>query len=122
MAGELEMETISILAENGLDVEPYGIEMAQYYPSMPYKISQSEIDKREDLRKLCIFTIDPATARDLDDAVSYRELPNGQGAEVGVHISDVAFFLKEETPLDAIVCSRATTTYLVQNVSCMTAM
>lgn len=68
-------------------------------------------------RKLCIFTIDPATARDLDDAVSYRELPDGQGAEVGVHISDVSFFLQENTPLDTTVCSRATTTYLVQSVS-----
>jgi exoribonuclease R len=67
-------------------------------------------------RKQCIFTIDPATARDLDDAVSFRKLDDGEGFEIGVHISDVAFFLTENTPLDEEVCQRATTTYLVQSV------
>lgn len=67
-------------------------------------------------RKQCIFTIDPATARDLDDAVSFRNLEGDEGVEIGVHISDVAFFLGENTPLDEEVCQRATTTYLVQSV------
>ncbi|KAF4529614.1 hypothetical protein B566_EDAN018024 [Ephemera danica] len=115
MAGSIETETESILMENGLEVTPYGPEMAKYYPQLPYTIPQEEIDKREDLREMCIFTIDPATARDLDDAVSYKALPGGE-CEVGVHISDVSHFLQEGTPLDEMVSSRATTTYLVQSV------
>jgi ribonuclease R len=52
----------------------------------------------------------------LDDAVSFRKLDNEEGFEIGVHISDVAFFLMENTPLDEEVRQRATTTYLVQSV------
>jgi DIS3-like exonuclease 2 len=64
------------------------------------------------LRETCIFTIDPATARDLDDALSYRKLEGG-GYEIGVHIADVTFFLKPETELYDVASARATSTYLV---------
>nr|CAD7394611.1 unnamed protein product [Timema cristinae] len=87
----------------------------QFYPKTPYHISEEEIRKRTDLRKECIFTIDPLTARDLDDAVSCKELNNGN-LEIGVHISDVTFFLEEGTPLDEVVSKRATSIYLVDNV------
>lgn len=72
------------------------------------------MEYREDLRDECIFTIDPETAKDLDDAVSCKELPNGN-LKVGVHISDVAFFLEEGSELDKTVSQRATTIYLVNN-------
>lgn len=63
-------------------------------------------------RKECIFTIDPETARDLDDAVSIKKL--GEDLyEIGVHISDVSMFLELGTPLDVKVSERATTIYLV---------
>ena len=67
-------------------------------------------------RDECIFTIDPLTARDLDDAVSCKQLDNGN-FKIGVHISDVTYFLKEGTPLDQAVAKRATSTYLVSSVS-----
>nr|CAD7458063.1 unnamed protein product [Timema tahoe] len=72
-------------------------------------------DVRFALGKECIFTIDPLTARDLDDAVSCKELKNGN-LEIGVHISDVTFFLEEGTPLDDVVSKKATSIYLVDNV------
>lgn len=72
------------------------------------------MEYRKDLRDECIFTIDPETAKDLDDAVSCKELPNGN-LKVGVHISDVAFFLEEGSDLDKTVSKRATTIYLVNN-------
>lgn len=50
MGGKVEAETVSILAENGLDVTPYGPEMSAYFPSLPYKIPQAELARREDLR------------------------------------------------------------------------
>ncbi|MGH0164589.1 UNVERIFIED_CONTAM: hypothetical protein FKN15_055843 [Acipenser sinensis] len=65
--------------------------------------------------KACIFTIDPATARDLDDALSCKPLPDGN-FEVGVHIADVSYFVEEGDALDSIASRRATSVYLVQKV------
>lgn len=59
------------------------------------------------------MTIDPTTARDLDDALHVRPLPNGH-FEVGVHIADVSHFVRPNTALDKVAAERATTTYLVQ--------
>ena len=66
-------------------------------------------------REKCIFTIDPATAKDLDDAVSFWEDDDGT-YKIGVHISDVAYYLKEGTEIDKNVAKRATSTYLVDKV------
>ncbi|XP_009871764.1 PREDICTED: DIS3-like exonuclease 2, partial [Apaloderma vittatum] len=65
--------------------------------------------------KECIFTIDPSTAKDLDDALSCKQLPDGN-FEVGVHIADVSYFVLEETALDKVASERATSVYLVQKV------
>ena len=63
----------------------------------------------------CIFTIDPATARDLDDAVSIAN--HGDGTfSVGVHIADVSFFIPEDSELDRVASRRANSFYLVQKV------
>lgn len=78
-------------------------------------IPESEILTREDIRKDCVFTIDPMTAKDLDDALSLKELPNGN-IEIGVHIADVTYYLSEETILDKLVSERATSIYLVNKV------
>lgn len=67
-------------------------------------------------RQHCIFSIDPPTAKDLDDALSCVLLPNGN-YEVGIHISDVSHFVKQGTPLDEIAEKLATSVYLVQKVS-----
>lgn len=114
MCGDIRAETIAILRENCLNVQPYGNEIKPYLPFSTV-VTPDEISKRLDLRKECIFTIDPATARDLDDAVSCRKLDNGD-LEIGVHISDVSHWLKEGTPLDSIVAERATSTYMVESV------
>ncbi|XP_015683723.1 DIS3-like exonuclease 2, partial [Protobothrops mucrosquamatus] len=65
--------------------------------------------------KECIFTIDPSTAKDLDDALSCKPLPDGN-FEVGVHIADVSYFVPEGTVLDDVASERATSVYLVQKV------
>jgi exoribonuclease R len=82
-------------------------------PKGTYIIPQTEIDKRRDLRQERIFTIDPATAKDLDDALSISRLPDGN-FQVGVHIADVSFFVTPGTSLDKEASRRATTVYLVQ--------
>lgn len=114
-AGELEVETVALLLDNNIDARPYPEDFRQYYPAPPFVIPEEEFCKREDLRHECIFTIDPLTAKDLDDAVSLKNLPNGN-FEVGVHISDVSYFVHHNTPLDIAVRNKATSVYLVQRV------
>lgn len=111
-SGDMITETKAILAQTDLDVTPFGREYRHLYPRLDYKIPQEEILLREDCRKLCIFSIDPSNCRDIDDAVSCRKLSNGN-YEIGVHISDVSFFLTENTELDEKVAEKATTIYLV---------
>ncbi|XP_062438938.1 DIS3-like exonuclease 2 isoform X2 [Rhea pennata] len=115
-AGEIEPETEGILTEYGVDFSDFTPEVLECLPqSLPWVISPGELASRKDLRKECIFTIDPSTAKDLDDALSCKQLPDGN-FEVGVHIADVSYFVKEETALDKMASERATSVYLVQKV------
>ncbi|XP_062481962.1 DIS3-like exonuclease 2 isoform X3 [Pezoporus occidentalis] len=115
-AGEIEPETEGILMEYGVDFSDFPSEALECLPqNLPWVISPGELAKRRDLRKECIFTIDPSTAKDLDDALSCKQLPDGN-FEVGVHIADVSYFVLEETALDKVASERATSVYLVQKV------
>ena len=67
---------------------------------------------RKDYRDERIFTIDPTTAKDLDDALHIKPLPNNQ-VEIGVHIADVSHFVKPHSHVDKEASYRATTVYLV---------
>ncbi|XP_059053998.1 DIS3-like exonuclease 2 [Achroia grisella] len=112
-SGNMKTETKAILAQTDLDVTPFGPEVRGLFPSQDYVIPEDEIRKREDCRALCLFSIDPFNCRDIDDAVSCKVLDNGN-FEIGVHISDVAHFLTENTILDEKVADKATTIYLVE--------
>ncbi|KAJ1736362.1 hypothetical protein LPJ72_001474 [Coemansia sp. Benny D160-2] len=111
--GTLDIETQIILEENGVCNDSFTPSVLKCLPSSPWTIPSKEIQHRTDLRKSCIFTIDPPTARDLDDAVSCTRLPNGNML-VGVHIADVSYFVRPNTALDIQARQRATTTYMVQ--------
>jgi len=112
--GENETEMHSILAEYGLPYEfPNGVEQAA--KNLDLEIKTAEIKKRKDLRKVTTFTIDPADAKDFDDALSIQKLPNGNW-EIGVHIADVSHYLKEGSDLDKEAYERATSVYLVDRV------
>ncbi|XP_023020723.2 dis3 like 3'-5' exoribonuclease 2 isoform X1 [Leptinotarsa decemlineata] len=113
-SGNLKSESLSILREFCLDTTPFGEEVREYLPQWK-NIPRSELKRREDIRKECVFTIDPATARDLDDAVSVKTLKNGN-YEIGVHISDVSYYLEEGTELDQLVSKKATSIYMVETV------
>lgn len=113
--GELEVENEAIIVQNHLDITPFSEEIINQLPKSPFVIPPEELEKRKDLRKTTIFTIDPLTARDLDDALSCRRLDNGN-YEIGVHISDVTYFLEEGSDLDNLVKEKATTIYMVDNV------
>ena len=111
MPGENDTEMHAILAEFGL---PYKFEKA--VENAADQISDEITDKdragRKDFRKVLTFTIDPADAKDYDDALSFRKLDNGN-FEVGVHIADVSYYVKPGTPVDVEAQARGTSVYLV---------
>jgi protein SSD1 len=78
-----------------------------------YSVPERELEQRKDLRQERVFTIDPETAKDLDDALSIKKNEDGT-YDVGVHIADVSFFVKPNTALDRDARKRATSVYLVQ--------
>ena len=82
---------------------------------IPLKIPISEIKKRIDFRGTTTFTIDPVDAKDYDDALSVKKLENGNW-EVGIHIADVSYYIKENSIIDIEAAKRSTSVYLVDRV------
>ena len=85
---------------------------------LPDRISAEEISSRKDMRSVLTFTIDPADAKDFDDAISIRTLKNGN-LEIGVHIADVSHYVVPGTELDKEAYTRATSVYLPDRVNPM---
>ncbi len=112
-----DIEMKSILVNNGfrLDFDEQTIKETE---KLTIGINQEEIDKRRDFRGITTFTIDPATAKDFDDALSIEYFDDGS-VEIGVHIADVSHYVKEGTKLDEIAYEQATSVYLVDRVSPM---
>ena len=113
-AGENTTEMHAILAEYGL---PYHFpkEVERIASFLPTVITEEEIAKRRDFRKITTFTIDPVDAKDFDDALSIQQLANGNW-EVGIHIADVSHYVKKNTVIDKEAGIRATSVYLVDRV------
>src|SRR5690606_26713708 len=78
-------------------------------------ITADEIAKRRDFRDTLTFTIDPADAKDFDDAISFKKLDNGN-YEIGVHIADVSHYVTPDSILDKEAFERGTSVYLVDRV------
>ena len=111
MPGENETEMHAILAEFGL---PYRFEkdVENAADRIPDVITDKDRAHRRDFRQVLTFTIDPADAKDYDDAISFRRLENGN-FEVGVHIADVTYYVRPDTPVDKEAQVRGTSVYLV---------
>jgi hypothetical protein len=77
------------------------------------RIPEREFELRKDMRAERVFTIDPETAKDLDDAFSVEVNEDGT-YDISVHIADVSHFVKANTALDRDARKRATSVYLVQ--------
>ncbi|KYM95072.1 PREDICTED: DIS3-like exonuclease 2 [Cyphomyrmex costatus] len=116
--GEINTELTAVILENNLDLSPYHENLLKGLPGSDYILTDTDMKDREDWRHECIFTIDPVTAVDIDDAFSCKILDNGN-YEIGVHISDVTHYLKFFSPLDKEVLKRATTVYLPHMTSHM---
>jgi len=108
--GDNNVEMQSILAEYDFPLDfPDEVETEAKKIRRPTK---KEMASRRDFREVLTFTIDPADAKDFDDALSYRELENGM-AEVGVHIADVSYYVKPGSAIDREAYTRGTSVYLV---------
>ena len=109
--GENETEMHAILAEFNL---PYRFpsEVENAADSISEVITPEEIKGRKDFRDVLTFTIDPADAKDFDDALSFRKLSNGN-YEVGVHIADVSHYVSPGSAVDKEARERGTSVYLV---------
>lgn len=109
--GDNDTEMHAILTEFQL---PYRFEEAveRAASRIPSKITDKDIAGRKDFRQVLTFTIDPADAKDFDDAISIRRLDGGQ-YEVGVHIADVTWYVKQGGRIDEEAYNRGTSVYLV---------
>lgn len=109
--GENDTEMHAILAEYSL---PYRFEpeVANAADAISDEITAQDLAARRDFRNVLTFTIDPADAKDFDDALSFRKLENGN-YEVGVHIADVTHYVRPGSVVDEEARNRGTSVYLV---------
>ena len=109
-----ETEMHAILAEFEL---PYNFteEVEASAEKIPGEITENDLKVRRDFRNVPTFTIDPADAKDFDDALSLKQLENGNW-EVGIHIADVTHYVKTNTLIEEEAKQRATSIYLVDRV------
>jgi ribonuclease R len=121
-------EIINVLGDPGLhETEMHAI-LAEF--ELPYKfteevemdaekirreITEADIKERRDFRYVPTFTVDPADARDFDDALSIKHLVNGNW-EVGIHIADVTHYVRPGSLTEEEAKQRATSVYLVDRV------
>jgi VacB/RNase II family 3'-5' exoribonuclease len=109
--GVPEADIMASLVENGFDLS------ILTYPNIPHQfahwtIPQDEIAKRKDLRQERVFSVDPESAKDLDDAISIQQV--GEKYRIGVHIADVSYFVTPGSDLDQEAAARTTSIYLPQ--------
>ena len=109
--GENDVEMESILASHDYPIE-FPKEVEKEAENIPVRIQKTEIKKRRDFREVFTITIDPADAKDFDDAISLRKMPNGHW-EVGVHIADVSHYVTPGSAIDQEAFNRGTSVYLV---------
>lgn len=113
-AGTSDIEMKSILINNGFNIT-FPPEVLDESESISTNITEHEIAKRRDMRDILTFTIDPADAKDFDDALSIEKLDNGN-YEIGVHIADVSHYVQPNSELDKEAAKRTTSVYLVDRV------
>jgi len=112
--GNNDVEMKSILAEFEFPFS-FSTKCEKEADRFPEDLPADEVKKRKDFRGTYTITIDPADAKDFDDAISLRVLGNGH-YEVGVHIADVSYYVQPNTAIDKEAFDRGTSIYLVDRV------
>ena len=109
-----DIDIIGVLAEHDFETE-FNEECLEQLKTIPTEVSDRDLVGRVDLRDELIFTIDGDDTKDIDDAISLNKLPNGH-FELGVHIANVPYYIKENSPLDLEARNRGTSVYLADRV------
>ena len=112
--GEDALDAYSILYEYGLSTD-FEKEVEDEAVKIKKEIEKEEIEKRRDMRGTMTFTIDPADAKDFDDAISFKPISDSK-YEVGIHIADVSHYVTPGSKIDEEAQNRATSVYLVDRV------
>jgi len=108
------VDILSIAARYQINDE-FTEEVMNEVAKIPNEVNEEEIKGRRDLRCMEIFTIDGDDTKDIDDAISLKILENGH-YELGVHIADVSYYVKENTYLGDETYQRGTSVYLADRV------
>ena len=103
-----------VLIEHGFDIE-FPDDVKEQLKMIPTEVLESDLEGRTDLRDKEIFTIDGDDTKDIDDAISLEKLANGNYL-LGVHIADVSYYVRENSPLDKEARKRGTSVYLADRV------
>lgn len=110
--GDNDAEMLAYALERGFSDE-HAQEVNEEADAINTKgITEEDKANRRDFRQIPTFTIDPADAKDFDDAISFQKLPNGH-YEIGVHIADVSYYVRPGMALDGEAIARETSVYLV---------
>ncbi len=112
--GDRGVDTLSIIREFDLATD-FPEKVREEAQSQVERFDENDLTGRIDLTKETIVTIDPADARDFDDAISLEQSGDG-GWRLGIHIADVSHFVKPGTALDAEAKKRSTSVYLPAHV------
>jgi len=108
------VDILSIIYKYNINVD-FPEDVKSEVADMPMEVTDFDLRGRKDLRDQVIFTIDGDDTKDIDDAISIKKFPNGE-YELGVHIADVSYYVKEGSPLDNEAMERGTSVYLVDRV------
>merc|ERR1712223_348562 len=109
--GDKATENQVLLLEHDIPHSPFSEAVLDCLPELPWTITSEDVEKRVDLRKVAICSVDPPGCTDIDDALHCITLPNGN-FQVGVHIADVSHFIRPGTAIDQEAANRSTTVYL----------
>ncbi|MHA6259964.1 ribonuclease R [Sporosarcina sp. CAU 1771] len=108
------VDILSIIHKHGIEVE-FPTDVMNQANKIPAEVQEKDLFKRRDLREELSITIDGADAKDLDDAISVSKNDNGTYT-LSVHISDVSYYVTENSPMDEEAYNRGTSVYLTDRV------
>ena len=109
-----DIDILKICSEFNIETE-FNEKVLEEVKCIPNEIDESDTKNRVDLRNEMIFTIDGADTKDIDDAISIKKLDNGN-YELGVHIADVSYYVKEGSELKNTAFNRGNSVYLADRV------
>lgn len=113
-AGDVRAESEAITATYMIDTTPFSADLTSQFNPV-FAVEDKEIPLRKDLRKERVFTVDPPTAKDIDDALSIEKIGPDR-YRVGVHIADVSHYVTPGTELDKLAQQRSTSVYMVNTM------